>query len=235
MPLRKKHTGVSGESPKESKVFDPVAYAASIAVSAAEKRLRAPHARCASSSIVRPCFTRAPVNGGASKDSLKRIAVVQSPTASASAPPCSFLPHTTAVVATAPRTLLEELACASDSPSGADAAAQPILSHAVCHKSTPVDVSRDTFVRSPSPPASPYTDISRSPSDLASGHMSLRLRHEEVRSADTDEDDCETVSLRDASPLREHSVSGTTGFRYHTCTVESVHSIVRKLNFSLFQ
>ncbi|CAG9582357.1 hypothetical_protein [Leishmania major strain Friedlin] len=231
---QKKQTRAARGCPKAAAVFDPVAYAASIAISAAEKRLRASHVRGASSSTVRPSSTHLSLTEGALDEAPEKAAVVSSHTASASVARRSVFPQLTAS-AEGSRTLLEELAYASDSSMSVIADTPPMLTCAAPHNRTPVDASRSASVRSPSPPAPPPPNIPRHLAHLATRTESPPLEQEKVLNSETNEDDDGTVSLRDASPLREHSVSGSVSLRYHTCTVESVHSIVRQLNFSLYK
>ncbi|TPP44296.1 hypothetical protein CGC21_5645 [Leishmania donovani] len=234
MLRQKKQTRAARGCPKAAAVFDPVAYAASIAISAAEKRLRAPHVRGASSSTARPSSPQRPLRKGALDEAPEEAAVASSHTASASVLCRSVFPELTAS-AEGPRTLLEELACASDSSMSVIANTPPMLTCATPHNHTPVDASRSASVRSLSPPAPPTPNIPRYLAHLATRTESPPSEQEEAPTAEINEDDDGTVSLRDASPLREHSVPGSVSIRYHTCTMESVHSIVRQLNFSLYK
>ncbi|SYZ69301.1 hypothetical_protein [Leishmania braziliensis MHOM/BR/75/M2904] len=232
--LQKKQTSAGRDCPKASAAFDPVAYAASIAISAAEKRLRASHMQGASSSTARPSSVHRPLKKGALVEDQQRAAVVSSSAVVTSVVDRSIVSQPTAATS-GPLTLLEELACASDSCSSVDVSTPPTLIRAVPHNSTPVDVSHSASARSPSPPTSPPPKISPDPTRLANRVGSTLSEQEKLLNAEADEDDDGTVSLRDASPLREHSVSGSTGIHYHTCSVESVHTVVHQLNFALYR
>ncbi|KAG5467124.1 hypothetical protein CUR178_00765 [Leishmania enriettii] len=231
---QKKQATTSRSGVKAAVPFDPVAYAASIAMSAAETRLRASHARQASSSTARPSSARRLPKEGALAEASQHSTAASFHTVSDSVTRCSSSPQLAAATAGS-RTLLEELACTSDSSLSVDVHTPPKLTRAIPRNRTPADVTRSTSVHSPSPPAPFPSHISAHPTNLAGWAESRPLAQEKVRRSESDTDDDGAVSLRDASPLREHSVLGTTGIRYRTYAVESVHSIARQLNFALYQ
>ncbi|KAG5466598.1 hypothetical protein LSCM1_00763 [Leishmania martiniquensis] len=232
--LPKKKQAIPGRNcTKASSAFDPVAYATSIAMSAAEKRLRAPHMRDASSSAARPSSARRRVTKGALAEALQGVTAASSHTVSGSMMSCSSPPQLTEATA-GPRTLLEELASTTDS--SVDANTPPKLTRAALRTRTLAGLSRNTSVHSPSPPTPSLPDIPAHSASLGARTASQAARKVKVRPSKSDNDDYDgTMSLHDASPLREHSVFGSTCIRYRTCTVESVHSTVRQLNFSLYQ
>ncbi|KAK7198256.1 hypothetical protein NESM_000782900 [Novymonas esmeraldas] len=218
--------------PEAAAAFDPVAYAASIAITAAEKRLRASHVRAVSSSTTHSTTSARRTAKGASAHAPVSRTSLRGEAASGTAAVRATAAAHPAPPAARQRTLLEELASASESGSSVDAALVPTprtgaapLSHVV----SSYEHSRSASVRSPSPPAPPSRD--------AHEHSARPVAHavpvppsptEEPQDADA------AVLLRDASPLREHRVRGGAGMRYRVSTVESVHSVAHQLNFSLY-
>ncbi|KPA85845.1 hypothetical protein ABB37_00175 [Leptomonas pyrrhocoris] len=244
---------------KAAEPFDPAAYAALIAISAAEKRLRASHKRDASSSTARPSSVHRTSNYGpspsphaveltsppAARDSrrVEEIVARYRPPTRPAAPPDAVGPS---------YTLLQQLALESESnssvasdvtePAGAATAAAEQEEENV----TPVEMSAErdsstsTLPRSRSPPASPpFSDV-RGPlpppsSNTRTAAATARSVADIVNELEDDEDDDAAVSLRDASPLREQSVAGTAGISYRVSTAEAVHTVAQQLNFALYQ
>ncbi|KAL7702389.1 hypothetical protein N2W54_000197 [Lotmaria passim] len=243
---------------KDGSSFDPAAYAALIAISAAEKRLRESHSRGASSSTARPSslcrppgepssdlqlFERAAPPSHTTRDSrrVEEIVARYRPQ-----PPRPALQSDAA--APIPRTQLEQLALESESSSsiaseaGAHVegerrattmeklvrsdAATPLVPVLLPHEHR--CASRALSSPAPSPlPASPP------PADPTDQHRTGRPEEHEGGNDDYGGDDV-AVSLRDASPLREQSVVGTSGISYRVSAVENIHAVAQQLNFALY-
>ncbi|KPI86638.1 hypothetical protein ABL78_4316 [Leptomonas seymouri] len=254
LPRRSGSTTTKGAQP-----FDPAAYAALIAISAARSRLRESLNRGASASTARPSSVHHSPSYEPSPDvhvsdfispprvcdsrRVKEIVARYLPQARPT-------PHADAIASSC--TSLQQLAFESESNSSATSGTSEYVVAAAEEgegQVTPVGLSagwgasRTLYERSLSPPASvPLPDVRRplppssasaSPSPPA-GVPAAENRAGVLSDLEAQDHDV-AVSLRDASPLRERSVAGTAGISYRISTVEAVHAVVQQLNFALYQ